>query len=81
MTTENEKRPAIRGGSLIRLNDDLEEFISVDLMAEITDLYNSGADPETIGERYNKDPDEIFLILLHQGRRNRIKRAYAKKLK
>lgn len=59
---------------VIKLNPDMEEFISDLFLQDITDLYNHGYNLQDIGDYFNKDADEIFIALLHQSRRDKIKR-------
>lgn len=62
---------------IIRVNDDMNNVFSIGLLDRITELYNDGMDPEKIGDVFDRDPDEIFMALFHQARRERTKRVFA----
>lgn len=67
------------GGGVIRINDDLEDYFSVALLHEITELWNDGYKLEDIADVYHKNPDEIFLALFHQSRNDKTHRAFGRR--
>lgn len=66
---------------LVKLLHDLELNFSEQMLLEVTNDYNDGMDINDIAEKYNLEPDRIFIALFHQARRDKITRPYAKKLK
>ncbi|MFA1820579.1 hypothetical protein ACDX78_10410 [Virgibacillus oceani] len=59
--------------------EDLELAFPKKQLQQITKEWNSGWSIESIAENIQRDPDEVFLALFHQARKNKIKRKYSHK--
>lgn len=55
-------------GGICYILDDLNLVFAGDMLKEILSLYNLGYSVEEIGEYFERDPDEIFLALMHLAR-------------
>lgn len=65
----------VNGEPSICLNEDLDQIMSLKDLEKVTRMWNFGFDFWAIGKRLRRDPDEIFLALFHQGRRNKLDRS------
>jgi len=75
MNTRNFTIPYLRPDEkYIFCNDELELAFEENDLKEITDKWNRGYDIELIAKQHKRDPDEIFLAIFHQARKNKITR-------
>jgi hypothetical protein len=56
--------------------EDLELAFPKDQITSITKRWNQGEDMESIAKDLKRHPDEVFLALFHQARRDRVTRPF-----
>ncbi|WP_054704661.1 hypothetical protein [Bacillus sp. JCM 19041] len=61
------------GERLQIINEDLEHGWTQKQLDGIRDLWNNEQSLYTIADHYNADPDSIVLVLIHLGRRGKLK--------
>lgn len=81
MAVKLKKQKSYFEGGIVRLFDDLEMSYTNDLLQAIKTFHNEGHSFEDIGERFNRDPDEIFLALFHLARKGEEVKPFAKRLR
>lgn len=67
--------------AVVRLFNDIEIAFTVELLHNITALYEKGFTPEQIAVAVNRDADEIFLALFHQARQGKITKPFGRRYK
>ncbi|CDO03123.1 hypothetical protein BN988_01623 [Oceanobacillus picturae] len=60
------------GEGLVRLLDDMEKFITKEVLEEITGFYNQGNKIVDIAATFRMDPDFVFIALFHQARNGNV---------
>lgn len=65
------------GEGLVRLLGDMEEFITDEVLEEVTGFYNQGHSIVDIAATFRMDPDFVFIALFHQARAENIARPFA----
>lgn len=63
MSIKRNGRTRNTSGRMINLLENIETFIGEDFLLELVNLYNQGYSPWEIGKEFDRDPDDIFLIL------------------
>ncbi|GAF14903.1 hypothetical protein JCM19046_3535 [Bacillus sp. JCM 19046] len=61
------------GERLYIINEDLEHGWTLNQLNGIRDQWNDGESLRDIAEHYDADPDSIVLVLIHLGRRGKLK--------
>lgn len=74
------RQKLIRKGDPYIINEDLNHFFDFHDVSEIVRMWNGGEQLEHLAKQFNRDPDEIFLLLFDQARKGKIKRYFAKRL-
>ena len=70
----------IRKGDPYIVNEDINHYFDSHDVREIVRKWNDGEQLETIAKQFNRDPDEVFLLLFDQARKGKINRFFAKRI-
>ncbi|WP_067725323.1 hypothetical protein [Oceanobacillus damuensis] len=76
MNTQSASIPFLPEGDYEFIFEDLELVFPKGQLANITLLWNNGTDITAIADKYERDPLEIFLALIHLASKKKLKKAF-----